>query len=142
MPVIGWREWISLPKFGIKAIKAKIDTGARTSSLHAFDVTEFRSGEKVFLRFKVKPMQDDSRTSVTVEAPLIGYRKVRSSSGKAEIRPVIKTTIRLKNRRWRVEVTLARRDAMGFRMLLGRQAVKGRFVVDPSRSFTNGEVSS
>ena len=137
--VIGWREWIALPTLGIDTIKAKVDTGARSSSLHAYDIKRFRRGGTRFVRFKVHPIQRDFRTTVEAEAPLLDLRKVRSSSGTETLRPVILSEIELHGQRWEIEITLTRRDAMGFRMLLGRQAVRKRFVVDPGRSFTAGK---
>lgn len=137
-PAIGWREWIHLPDLGIEAIKAKVDTGARSSSLHAYDIERFRRGGRRYVRFKVHPLQRDFRTTVRTEAPLVDLRKVRSSSGAVSLRPVILTTIELLDQAWEIEVTLTRRDQMGFRMLLGRQAMRGRFVVDPARSFLGG----
>lgn len=136
--VIGWREWVALPDLGIQSIKAKIDTGARTSSLHAYDVEEFREGRKAMVRFKVHPEQRNSTLCVSAVAPLVEHRTVRPSSGHAEVRPVVVTMVELLGQRWQVELTLTRRDAMGFRMLLGRQAMRGRFVVDPGKSFRNG----
>lgn len=135
---IGWREWVSLPAFGIQTIKAKVDTGARTSSLHAFDVERFRRRGVEMVRFSVHPEQRSEKHAVTVEAPLVDRREVRPSSGKAELRLVVETEVEVLGRRFPVELTLTRRDAMGFRMLLGRQAVRGRFLVDPGRSFLNG----
>ncbi|MDX1674404.1 MAG: RimK/LysX family protein [Longimicrobiales bacterium] len=137
-PVIGWREWIELPELGIDAIKAKVDTGARSSSLHAYDIRRFKRGGRRRVRFKVHPIQRDFRTTVEADAPLIDLRKVTSSSGTASLRPVILTAVELHGQRWEIEVTLTRRDEMGFRMLLGRQAVRHRFVVDPGRSFIAG----
>lgn len=136
--VVGWREWIGLPEMGVTTIKAKVDTGARTSSLHAFDVVEFRRGSRRMVRFRVHPEQRSARDVVTVEAPIVERRRVRPSSGRPELRPVIVTTIELMGRRWAAELTLTRRDEMGFRMLLGRQAIRGRFVVDPGASFLAG----
>lgn len=137
-PVVGWREWIALPELGIRAIKVKVDTGARSSSLHAYDIKRFRRGGRHMVRFKVHPIQREFRTTVEAEAALVDLRKVTSSSGAASLRPVILTEIELHGRRWEIEITLTRRDEMGFRMLLGRQAVRRRFVVDPGRSFTAG----
>ena len=137
-PVIGWREWVALPGLGIEAIKAKVDTGARSSSLHAYDIRRFKRGGRRWVRFKVHPIQRDFRTTAETEAPLIDLRKVTSSSGTASLRPVILTEIELHGQRWEIEITLTRRDEMGFRMLLGRQAVRDRFVVDPGRSFITG----
>ena len=137
--VIGWREWVGLPDFGIPSIKAKVDTGARTSSLHADDVEEFERKGLTYVRFKVHPEQRTRREEIAVEALLKDRRYVRPSTGKRELRPVVVTTIQLLEQRFAIELTLTSRDAMGFRMLLGRQAVRDRFVVDPGRSFLNGK---
>jgi len=139
--VIGWREWLALPAFRVKAIKAKVDTGARTSSLHAFDLEEFRKGSRDMVRFGIHPEQRSSKRERSVEAEVHEWRKVRSSSGEAELRPVILTAIEIFGESWEIELTLTRRDAMGFRMLLGRQAVRGQCVVDPGRSYLNGRRS-
>jgi len=135
---IGWREWVSLPELGVPTVKAKIDTGARTSSLHAYDIEEFRSGKRRMVRFRVQPEQRSSRHAVVAEAPLVDKRSVRPSSGHAEVRHVILTRIELMDESWEAELTLTRRDEMGFRMLLGRQALRGRFLVDSGTSFRNG----
>ena len=133
--IVGWREWIALPDLEIGAIKAKIDTGARSSSLHAYDMKRFRRRGVSMIRFKVHPIQRDFRTVVQSEAPLVDLRKVRSSSGVQTLRPVIETAIELGGRSWEIEITLVRRDEMGFRMLLGRQALRGHLLVDPGGSF-------
>lgn len=132
---MGWREWISLPSLGVKAVKAKVDTGARSSCLHAYDLREVRRHGQVWLVFKVHPLQRNDRHIVECEAQLLEYRQVTSSNGRREVRPVIRTDIELGDLRWQIELTLTRRDAMGFRMLLGREAIRGRFMVDPGRSF-------
>lgn len=137
--IVGWREWLELPDLGIAAVKAKIDTGARTSSLHAFDVQVFYRGGRQFVRFSVHPLQRSTERSVTAEVPLLEFRPVRSSSGHQTQRPVIVTRVALHGQCWPVELTLADRDAMGFRMLLGRQALRHRFVVDPGRSYAGGK---
>ena len=136
--VIGWREWVALPDLGVRSVKAKVDTGARTSSLHAFDLEEFRKNSQDWVRFTIHPEQRSSKREKSVQARVHEWRDVRSSSGEAELRPVILTTIHIMGESWEVELTLTRRDAMGFRMLLGRQAVRGHIVVDPGRSFLNG----
>jgi len=133
--VIGWREWIALPDLGVPAIKAKIDTGARSSALHAFAVERFRRRGRAMLRFRVHPFQRDEAHEVSAEAEMIDERRVRSTSGQAELRPVIRTSVRLLDRVWEIEVTLTNRDEMGFRMLLGREALRSRFLVDPARGF-------
>jgi hypothetical protein len=134
-PRIGWREWIALPELGVGRIKVKVDTGARTSALHAFDVHVDETTDPPRVRFKLHPIQRSTRETVTCEAPLKERRWVRSSNGKRERRPVIVTTLGILGARWPVEVTLTSRDLMGFRMLLGRQAIRRRVVVDPGRSF-------
>jgi hypothetical protein len=133
--IVGWREWVTLPSLGIDHIKAKIDTGARSSSLHAYDMKRFRRRGVSMIRFKVHPIQRETRTVVEAEAELVDLRKVRSSSGVQTLRPVIATPIHLGEATWEIEVTLVRRDAMGFRMLLGRQALRGHTLVDPGGSF-------
>lgn len=132
---MGWREWVQLPDLGITWIKAKVDTGARSSSLHAYDVTEFQEGGSAWVRFKVHPIQRDVSEVVEARSQVLEYRSVRSSSGKAMMRPVILTHIMVLGRKFAVELTLANRDAMGFRMLLGREAFRGRFLVDAGQSF-------
>ncbi len=138
LPVIGWREWITLPALGVAAVKAKIDTGARSSALHAFDLEYLEQEGQRMVRFNVHPLQRNTRNTVEVTAKLLEFRKVRSSGGHETRRPVIVTPIELLGRRFEIELTLASRDAMGFRMLLGRQAVRERFVVDPGHSFLGG----
>ena len=137
--VLGWREWIALPQLGVETIKAKVDTGARTSSLHAFDMEEFVRRGREMVRFVIHPEQRNSRHAFEVEVPIHDRREVRPSSGHVELRPVIKTTLEVLGLRWEAELTLTRRDEMGFRMLLGRQAIRGRFLVDPGKSFLNGK---
>lgn len=134
----GWREWVSLPDVDVDWIKAKIDTGARTSSLHAFDVVEFdREGED-WVRFRVNPWQDTDADATIVECPVHDRREVRSSSGHAQQRLVVLLAIRLIDRSIIAEVTLSNRDEMGFRMLIGREALRRGFIVDPARSFLGG----
>jgi hypothetical protein len=139
LPVIGWREWITLPELGIEGMKAKIDTGARSSSLHAYDIRPFERKGKPWVRFKVHPLQKDHRLTVEAEARVVEKRKVKASSGHETLRWVVETDVVLGEMRWTIELTLTRRDAMGFRMLLGRQAVRRRFLVDSGRSFLFGK---
>ena len=139
IPVIGWREWVALPQLGIAFIKPKIDTGARSSSLHASEVEEFRRDDRTFVRFKVHPIQRNKNFGVKAEAEVLEYRSVKSSSGQKSRRPVILTEIEVLGERWPIELTLADRDAMGFRMLLGREAVRGRFLVDAGKSYYGGK---
>ena len=138
LPIIGWREWVGLPDFGIRKIKVKVDTGARSSSLHAFDLHEFRRGGVPWVRFQIHPVQRKDNNAVVVEAPVFAFRSVRSSSGRAETRPVIITHVELLGVTWPIELTLANRDEMGFRMLLGREAIRRRFLVDAGRSYVGG----
>ncbi len=134
----GWREWVSLPDLGVDWIKAKIDTGARTSSLHAFDIQEFERDGEAWARFRVKPWQDSQEDAVVVESPIHDRRAVRSSSGHAQERLVVQLMIRLVDREVMAEVTLSNRDEMGFRMLIGREALRRGYIVDPARSFLGG----
>jgi len=129
---------VTLPDLGVDWIKAKIDTGARTSSLHAFDVHEFERDGEAWVRFRVKPWQDSQDDAVVVECPVHDRRAVRSSSGHAQERLVVQLIIRLVDREVLAEVTLSNRDEMGFRMLIGREALRQGYVVDPARSFLGG----
>lgn len=135
--VIGWREWVSLPALGIDWIKAKIDTGARTSALHTFQLdVAHEHGAKV-ARFGVHPFQRDSETITWCTAPVVDERSVRDSGGHQEWRFVIETPVRLAQREWPIEITLTARDTMLFRMLLGRTAMRS-LRVDPLASFLTG----
>ncbi|MGA1790084.1 MAG: ATP-dependent zinc protease [bacterium] len=135
LPVIGWREWLSLPDLGIQAIKAKIDTGARSSAIHAFDIKSRSVRGRTRLRFKVHPYQHNSHETWESEAYVIDQRQIRNSGGSTELRYVILTTVQFDEYQCPIELTLTNRDVMGFRMLLGRQALRGRFLIDPRRSF-------
>jgi hypothetical protein len=135
--VAGWREWVTLPRIGVPWVKAKLDTGARSSALHAFDIQELDGGARV--RFKVRPWQDSNLDAVDVELPVHDRRMVRSSSGHAQRRYVVMLELELLGRWVQAETTLTNRDQMGFRMLVGRQALRqGGFLVDPGRSFVGG----
>ena len=139
LPVVGWREWVVLPGLGIDMLKVKVDTGARSSALHAFDVYFFKRGQRQLVRFKVHPLQRDSTEVVECEAEVIDERGVRNSGGVREVRPVIRTELELMGQCFAVDITLTNRDAMGYRMLLGREALRRRFVVDAGRSFLAGK---
>ncbi len=132
---IGWREWVSLPELKINAIKAKVDTGARTSALHAFSLKPFKEGNQDKISFDIHPVQNDTSEIVTCVADVIDLRWVSDSGGHREERYVIKTPIILGDHQWPIEITLTERDSMLFRMLLGRTALKRRFLINPSRSF-------
>jgi hypothetical protein len=136
---VGWREWVVLPDLCPIPIKAKVDTGARTSSLHAFDLTIEEGDGGAVARFEIHPEQRSSRSPVDVRWPVVGFRRVRPSTGDAELRPVIRTSMVLGSHAYPIDITLASRDTMGFRMLLGRAAIRNRFAVDAGRSFLQGE---
>lgn len=140
--LIGRSEWCSLPDLGLPAVKARIDTGARTSALHAFDIQIVKKEEKKFVRFKIHPLQHNSDLVRECEAPLIQQRDVISSNGEREKRCVIKTMFVFSGLSFPAEVTLTSRHKMQFRMLLGREALKrARFIVDPSKAFVLGKMS-
>lgn len=132
---IGWREWVALPDLGVDAIKAKIDTGAASSALHAFAMERFESGGREMVRFEIHPHQRTRRRAVTAEAEVIDERPVRNPGGRREVRPVIRTRIVWSAMTWEAEINLTRRDEMGFRMLLGRKALARRFLIDPGNAF-------
>ncbi len=136
---IGWREILSLPALNVARVKAKIDTGARTSALHAFNCQEFKLEGRAMIRFEIHPVQRNNKKTVLAEAQLLEYRQVRSSGGHAQTRPVILTDVRLGEQQWQIELTLTNRDVMGFRMLLGRQAVRDRFLINPGKSYLQSD---
>ncbi|PYY64064.1 hypothetical protein DEJ30_09925 [Curtobacterium sp. MCPF17_003] len=133
--VAGWREWAGLPDLGVPWIKVKLDTGARSSALHAFDLEEL-PGERV--RFSLHPWQDTDADASTIECDVHDRRIVRSSTGHTQERIVVRTRVALAGQVVESEVTLSNRDQMGFRMLVGREALRQGFLVDPARSFMAG----
>lgn len=133
--IIGWREWIALPELGIDRIKAKVDTGARTSALHAFALHPYKEGNKDKIRFDIHPIQHNVTEVITCVADITDKRWVSDSGGHREERYVVSTPIVLAGQTWLIEITLTERDSMLFRMLLGRSAIRKRFTVNPARSF-------
>lgn len=133
--ILGWEEWVSLPELGLPAIKAKVDTGARTSALHAVFVEAFGSVKSPMVRFGVHPIPRRADVEIVCVAPVVDRREVRSSNGEREQRYVIETPIRIGAREWPIELTLTNRDTMAYRMLLGRQAIAADVLVDPGTSF-------
>ncbi|MAT36119.1 MAG: 30S ribosomal protein S6--L-glutamate ligase [Ponticaulis sp.] len=138
---LGWEEWISLPDLGLPAIKAKVDTGAKTSALHASVIEPFGPVDKPQVRFLIQPNPDDLSLEFTCSAPVVDRRQVTSSNGEAEMRYVILTNLTCGDRTWPVEMTLTNRENMQYRMLFGRTSIQDDMVVDPNQSFAQGELS-
>ncbi len=137
---LGWREWVSLPDLKISKVKAKIDSGARTSALHAYQIEYFHSHHRKMVRFEVHPKQKDNKHRIIAKAEVIDERDIMSSSGHITKRPVILTTLDIAGTKRTIELTLVNRDIMGFRMLIGRQAIRRRFLIDPGRSFLTEKI--
>jgi len=137
---IGWREWVCLPGLGIHKIKAKIDTGARTSALHAFSLKPFTENGKNKISFDIHPFQHNVAEIVTCVADVVDKRLVTDSGGHEEERYVIETSIMIAGQTWPIEITLTERENMLFRMLLGRSALRKRFIINPARSFVTTRV--
>lgn len=137
--IVGNEEWCVFPSLQIPAIKARVDSGAKTSAIHAFNIQPFQQDGEDWVSFSVHPLQNDRKVVVHCRAPVVDRRVVKSSTGTAEKRYVISTDIQLGNSHWEVELTLTNRDSMGYRMLLGREAMLGRMLVDPAESFCAGE---
>jgi len=136
---LGWREWVGLPELGLPAIKAKVDTGARTSALHAFEIETFTEHGKTRVRFRIHPKQRDSDTVVTCVADIVDERSVTDSGGHSEKRLIIETLMTIGAWSWPIEMTLTSRDSMMFRMLLGRTAINDLAMVNPVASYCVGK---
>lgn len=138
--LVGWREWAALPELNIPAIKMKIDTGAKTSALHAFNVKSFEQDGQHFVSFEVHPLQKSKKVNHRCTARLVDERTVTSSNGHQETRLTIRTPIEMQGKKWDIDITLTKRDIMAYRMLLGREAMKS-ITVEPSKSFKGGKIS-
>lgn len=136
--LVGWREHVALPGLGIPRIDCKVDTGARTSSLHAFDIGAFERDDQEWVRFSVHPKRRDDILTIECEAPVLAERDVTNSGGATETRFVVRTELHLGVHRFPIELNLTDRSTMGYRMLLGRTAMHHRILVDPSASFRQG----
>lgn len=139
--IIGKEEWCELPSLHLHAVKARIDSGARTSALHAENIQIYSARGQKWVKFDINPIQKDRMVTVHCRAPLVDERDVKSSSGHTERRPVIETAIRIGTITQTIQLTLTNRDALGYRMLLGREAMQGRMLIDPEKSFTQGMMS-
>lgn len=136
---LGWKEWLVLPDLKIPALKAKIDTGARTSALHTFSLEEFSSQGQLMVRFGIHPFRKRSDVELFCEAPVVDQRQVKDSGGHSEMRYLIETNVLLGTLLWPIKISLTNRDGMMFRMLLGRTALRDRFIVDPAREYLTGK---
>ena len=137
----GWEEWVALPELGLPAIKAKIDTGARTSALHAHDIEVFGPASKPKVRFNVHPVAGNEDITITCSAPIIDRREVTSSNGEAELRYVISTKMDVAGQSWPIDVTLTNRAGMTSRMLLGRQALTDHITISPTEKRLQPDLS-
>lgn len=138
---VGWREWVSLPEIHVPAIKAKIDTGARTSCLHTANYEIFQKDKQDWVRFTVHPIKQHDEVETHAEAPVSDYRIVRDSGGHEERRPFIRSILKMGNQSWEIELSLSNREQMKFRMLLGRTGLRQRVLVDCASSYLSGNKS-
>jgi hypothetical protein len=137
--VVGWREWVALPQAGVDWVKAKIDTGARSSSIHAFGLEVVEQDGQEWVRFSIHPWQRSDEDHVELSMPVLDRREVRSSNGQTEQRYAVAMDVTLAGRTITTEMTLSNRDEMGFRMLIGREALERGFLVDASTSYAGGK---
>jgi len=139
--ILGWEEWLSLPGLGIPAVKAKVDTGAKTSSLHAFAIEPFGRDDRSFVRFGIHPVPDRPEIEIFCSAPIVDRREITSSNGEVELRYIIETKVKIGDSEWPIEISLANRENMQYRMLLGRTAIEEQMIVDPNQSFQQRSLS-
>ena len=132
---VGWKEWCALPELNVPLIKAKIDTGARTSSLHTLQLDPYKKNNKNYVRFIVDPLQNNPKIYKECHAEIIDFRHIKNSGGHIEERIVIHTPLRMGNQEWPIEITLTNRNSMRFRMLIGRQALKSHLLINPSKAY-------
>ena len=139
--IIGSQEWVSLPELDISTIKVRVDSGAKTSALHAVNIQPFQRNNDTWVTFDVYPIQHNGKKVIHCEAVVVDKRVIKSSTGNRENRYIIKTSLNINDTSWDIEVSLTNRDSMGYRMLLGREAMMGRLIVDPESSFMLGDLS-
>jgi len=139
--IIGWQEWVSLPDLTLPVICAKTDTGAKTSSIHAYDIKAYTKDGQPRVSFELHPIQQSKKIKVKCDTLLHDVRSVKSSSGEVEERPVILTNLKIGGHSWKIELNLTNRDYMGCRMLIGRQAMEDKVIINPAHKFLHGQVS-
>jgi len=140
MLIAGWREWVTLPSLSVPRIKAKLDSGARSSAIHAFDIQTYQEDGIDMVRFSIHPRQNSEKPQIDTVMPIHDRRNVRSSNGVSEQRIVVRANLGIAGTEFPIDLTLTNRDAMGFRLLLGREAMRGRILIDPERSYMCGSL--